>query len=246
MARPRAALRCLQGAILVVFAYLCTGELLPFPALKAGRQHLLRDWAVQQVVLLATLSCLTVLAASCRGGSAADPRRTAAATLLGINGVPLLCTLAVTHWFAMSDNCPISPEQACDYVAIVLDTVGLVSARLSRLDLGVCLLLAARGESAWLLGASSGWLGYAESIPLHRTAGWLCAAQSALHSVCYVLFYVATGGLTSLWPKILPTASADGKLNRLGLVNFLGVLAFLLAAPLAVPAWPPLRRRAYR
>ena len=55
-------LRGLQAATALVFLYLCAGELLPMPAIKASR--LLDGWAVQEVVAIALLSCLTVLLAS--------------------------------------------------------------------------------------------------------------------------------------------------------------------------------------
>ena len=218
----RGATRSLRLATIVVFAYLCAGELLPLPAIRSSK--LLQAWAVQQVVLLAVLSCLAVLAStSCAGSSvstmgcnkieaacgnfidAAVCNRLEAAWLLALlNTVPIVAALVTTHWVLLSDNCPVEPGMECDYLAIVLDVVGLVSARLARLDLGISLLLAAHGESSWLLGATGGQLGYSEAIPLHRSAGWWCAAHSALHSLSYLAFYFAVGGLPSLWRYCFP------------------------------------------
>ena len=58
----RASLRCLQAATALVFAYLCVGELLPAPAWKVVPQRILQHYQRQQVILLALLSCLAVLA----------------------------------------------------------------------------------------------------------------------------------------------------------------------------------------
>ena len=76
------------------------------------------------------------------------------------------------------------------------------------------------------------------------TSRW-CAGQSALHSISYLLFYLATGGLHSLWFDCFPAPLPDGQLNRLGLVNFLGLLAFVVLLALVLPAWPQLRRQCY-
>ena len=169
-------LGCLQGTTILTIAYLCAGELLPVPVIKGSK--LLQGWAVQQVVLLAVLSCLAVLASaswSCSGGRGCSPGGpvTAATLLAVLNVVAVLAAVVATPWFMISENCPVAPDEGgCPYLAIVLDAVGLISARLARLDLGICLLLATRGEGAWLLGATGGVLGYAEAISLHRAAGW--------------------------------------------------------------------------
>ena len=237
---------CLRGAIYVTFAYLCVGELLPLPAIKASRP-LLQDWAAQQVVLLMVISSLCVLLASTSstGGCSYISPEAAARLLATLNVAPIMAAVAATHWFPMSDNCPVAPGEDCDQLGFALDAVGLVSARLARLDLVICLLLAARGGSSWLFGATNGYLGYAEAIPLHRVAGWWCAGQSVLHSVAYLLFYPESGGLRSLWRDCFPTPLPEGKLNRLGLVNGLGALALLVVFALVLPALPPLRRRCY-
>lgn len=242
----------LHGAATLTFAYLCAGELLPLPARNAmlprSGYHV---WAAQQVVLLMALSILAVLLVGCSGGggsysSVREYRQIASASqlLAALNVVPLVAAVGVTPWFTQSDNCPVAPGIDCDYLGTVLDVVGLGTARLSRLDLGICLLLAARGDSS-LLGATDGRVGYAEAIPLHRTAGWWCAGQSALHSVAYLLFYLETGGFTSVWLYCFPAPLPNGKLNRLGLVNFLGLVACVALLVLVLPARPQFRHRCY-
>lgn len=212
-ARSAPGYRALQAAVVLTTLYLCAGELLPQPLMS---HEFKRTWAKQQVLLLMTLSGLLVLLSmgcSELGGALvrSDPIASASQLLAVLNVVPLVAAAGVTPWFMESDNCPTAPDHDCDYLAILLDVVGLISSRLARLDLGVSLLLAARGDAAWLLGATGGWLGYAEAVPLHRTAGWWCAAQSALHSVAYLLFYVETGGLLSLWRECFPVALPSGQ-----------------------------------
>ena len=147
---------------------------------------------------------------------------------------------------ARYDGAPNGTAAGCDGLATGLDVVGLASARLARLDLGICLLLATRGNSAWLCRATGGWLGLPEAVPLHRTAGWWCAGQSALHSAAYLTFYPWTGGLSSLWLNCFPAATpGPNTMNRLGLVNFFGVVAMLAMLALFLPAVPQLRQRGY-
>ena len=139
----------------------------------------------------------------------------------------------MTLWFPQSDSARPNSSGPCDTLAILMDTIGLVSARLARLNLGISLVLSSRGVSSWVLGASASQLGVAESIPLHRVAGWWCVFQSVLHSVSYFLFYLETGGATSLWLNCFPATYDDATLmranltrvdyplNTMGLVNFL-------------------------
>ena len=242
----RGVLCCLRGVTILTLAYLCAGELLPLPIIKASK--LLQDWDVQEVLLLAVFSCLAALLASTSSSaSGCSPVQPMSVTVLlaTLNCVPMSAAIVALHWFSLSDNCPVTPEKACTILGTVLDVVGLVSARLARLDLGICLLLATRGESAWLLGVTGDWLGYAEAIPLHQTAGRWCAGQSALHSVAYLLFYLEADGLASLWLNCLPAPLPNGKLNRLGLVNFLGLLALAVLLVLMLSAIPQFRRRCY-
>tara|TARA_B110001452_G_C15228428_1_gene425708 strand:- start:346 stop:2553 length:2208 start_codon:yes stop_codon:yes gene_type:complete len=243
--------RALHAAATLTFAYLCAGELLPLPARKAWLpRSAYHEWAQQQVVLLMALSVLAVLLMGCSGGGGGgcspvrEDRASAAQLLAALNVLPLVAAVGVTPWVTLSDNCPVAPGIDCDYLGTVLDVVGLCTARISRLDLGICVLLAARCDS-WLLGATDGKLGYAEAIPLHRTAGWWCAGQSALHSIAYLLFYLETGGFNSVWLYCFPAPLPSGKLNRLGLVNFLGLVACVALLVLVLPARPQFRHRCY-
>ena len=117
MNRGLVPLRCLQAATILVFAYLCVGELLPLPAAKASR--MLQGWAVQIVVALALLSCLTVLLGSVAGcgtggtcALASDGPALAASLLAVLNTVPVVVALATSCWIARSDNCPVKPGSA--------------------------------------------------------------------------------------------------------------------------------------
>ena len=161
-----------------------------------------------------------------------------------MNTVPVIAAVVTTNWFPMSSSCSPPPGNNCHYSSILFDTVGLVTARLARLNLGLCLLFATRGESAWLFEMTGGLLGFTEAIPIHRTAGWWCAGQSVLHSVAYVLFYIQEAGLRTLWRNCFPVPSL-GKLNRLGLVNMFGLLACFSCLGLVLSAIPSVRRARY-
>ena len=258
--------RLLQAATIAVFAYLCVGEFLPQSLTSAGTNFSGQEWARQEVLLLAALSFLVVALAStssgrgCSGCSgrgfepgAGGTPSTAFALLAVLNIVPIVVVLGSTLWISRSDNCPASAydgapsekETNCNYLATLLDVVGLMSARLARFDLGVSLILATRGDSGWLLRATGGWLGLPEAVPIHRVAGWWCVGQSALHSSAYLVFYLLTGGLKSLWFNCFPVALPSGGMNRLGLVNFFGVVAVVAMLPLVLPSLPYLRRRSY-
>jgi hypothetical protein len=247
MSRLCAAL--LRLAFAVAFAYLYAGEVLPPMLLPPpARAAWFSNWATKQVVLVGTLSTLAVLLGSSIGAGGGGGGRISCAAaasanslLVALNVVPIVA--AVAHWMVVPGWLCVE-EATCGAATNVLDSVGLLSARLARLDLGTSLLLAARGESSWLIRAN-GRLGYAEAIPLHRLAGWWCAVQSALHGVAYLLFYVESGGLASLWRNCFPAPLPGGELNRLGLVNGLGLLALLALLVLALPACPAFRRRLY-
>ena len=231
-----------QGLTVLTFLYLCAGELLPLPVRQAS--PLLQNWAVQQVRLLATLSCLIMLLGWSGGGCIPGDRW----LLPMLNIIPVVAVLVATRWSALSNNCPPSEyavDEGCDYAAVLLDVIGVITARLARLDLGLSLLFVAK-ELPLVLAATEERLGYAEAVPVHRSAGWWCAGQSAVHSVAYLLFYLRVSGLAGLWLYCLPTPLADSsQINSLGLVNGLGVLAFIVLLPLVVPAWPHVRRRCY-
>ena len=253
MWRRPTELRCLQGAAILVSAYLCAGELLPLPVIKAS-PVLSRGWYAQQVVLLAALSCLVVLlgSAGCHDGSSSSlsigcaPPPTSSAPLLlaALNVIPVIAAVAATFWFALSDNCPLAyPPSNCDRFGVVgrrwphLRAAGAARPR--------CVPAAGHARRGLLaVCRQPRRLGYHEAVPLHRSVGW-CAAQSAIHTAAYVLFYLHTGGARGLWLNVFPARLPSGELNRLGLVNFLGLLASLAMAALVLPALPRLRHRYY-
>lgn len=231
----------------LLFVHLCVGEVAPLPVRR--RLPHLQHWALQQIVILSGLPCLLVLIAnmSSRHANASSHIgvlvQLASPLLSAVNCLGLLAAMITTAWITEASNCPI--EEECSYLASLLDSIGLVSARLARLDLAACLQLAVRGDAAWLLQASGGWLGYAEGMPLHRLAGWWCIGQSTLHSISYLFFYFETGGWRSLWRDCLPVPLETGEINRLGLVNGFGILALLALIPLAVSALPRVRQFSY-
>ena len=119
-----------------------------------------------------------------------------------------------------------------------------MTARLARLNLGLCLLFVTRGESAWLFEMTGGSLGFTEAIPIHRVAGWWCAGQictpcSCLHPVLY-----SRGWMADVVEELLPGAFI-GKLNRLGPVNMFGLLACLFCLVLGLSAMPSVRHLRY-
>lgn len=238
-----------QVSIVLTFLHACAGELLPLPVRQGS--VLYQNWPLQQVALLIALSSLIVLLGCSGGGCIPNWMPNASWTLAALNVLPVLATLLATGFDAASNNCPPSEwavDEGCDYAARLMDVVGQLTARIARLDLGLSMLLIGR-DPAWLLRASGGHLGYAEAVPIHRTAGWWCAGQSALHSVAYLLFYLQVDGWAGLWHYCFPTVaylSDSTSINSLGLVNFFGVVAFIALIPLAIPAWPPLRRRVYQ
>ena len=245
----RCALRSLRVTTAVVFGYLCAGELLPLPVLKASHR-VLKGWQRQQVILLSVLSCFPLLLsrASRKIGysyTGRDSNISALWIFAAVNIIPIMAAAVTTHWLLLSDNCPLFLEKDCKYMSTLLDVIGLVTSRLARLNLGISLLLAARGKSTWLFGMTGGLLGFSETIPLHRAAGWWCVAQSAIHSIAYVSFYLHEGGMQSLRDYCFPVPLPD-KLNRLGLVNMFGLLGCLAALAIALPALPWVRCRYYQ
>ena len=238
-------LACLQWATVLVFAYMCAGEIMPcMPGVARASRRLLPDWAVQQLLLIAIVSCLAVLLTSTSAKRHGGGLTAAKLLLKSLNLVPVAAAVLTTYSFPLSDICPFAEASgSCDYLDVVLNAVGLVSARLARLNLGISLVLATRGGSSLMFGATG--LGFPEAIPLHWEAGWWCAGHTALHSVSYVLFYLHEGGLSSLWLNCLPTPLPDNALNTLGLVNGLGLLAFIFSLALVVPAMPWIRQHYY-
>ena len=93
----------MQCATLLVFTYLCAGELLPLPATRA----IADSWDVQQLVLLALLSCLMV-AMSVTTPSGVGGRGSpisAASLLVGLNVIPTVAAALTTHWVPLSWLC---------------------------------------------------------------------------------------------------------------------------------------------
>ena len=260
MVTSRFAFECLHGASILVFAYLCAGELLPctvpldhLPAPMARAiMRLLADWDVQQVIILSLLSGLAMLMFTIAsfGGwwpGAREPRRHIRQSLLlgALNLVPIMAAFVTMCWYFLSGNCPdrTSDQKACAYQGLSINTVGIVSGRLARIDLGICLLASARGDWSLMFGATG--LGFSEAMPLHRLAGFWCAGQSALHSVAFLLYYLHTNGLQLMWLNCFPLPRPDSTLNALGLVNGLGILAFLGLLALISLAIPCVRQRYY-
>ncbi|KAL3893986.1 MAG: hypothetical protein SGPRY_013937, partial [Prymnesium sp.] len=237
----------LNTLTVLLFVHLCFGEVAP-QSVRRRLPHL-QHWSLQQIVLLSGLSCLLVLIANLHSQHANASNlvvvlvRLASPVLSAVNCLALLAALIATAWSTKWSNCPMQEE--CNHLPSLLDSIGLVSARLARLDLAACLQLAVRGDAAWLLQASDGWLGYAEGMPLHRLAGWWCIGQSTLHSISYLLYYFETGGWLSLWRNCLPVPLENDKINRRGLINGFGILALLALIPLAVSAFPRVRQCSY-
>jgi hypothetical protein len=164
-----------EVATVVVFVYLCAGELLPAIFWKGKdvpkpfeRIFDRETWALQQSVLLALISCLIVFLGCCSGSRCPPGGGTGmffSYSLAMLNIVPNVLAALVTY----NDTCGVDHwYEGCDHLSILFDSVGLVAAKLYRLDLGILMLLAARGHSAWLFGATGGRRGYAEALALLR------------------------------------------------------------------------------
>ena len=239
MMQSHCVLRALRWTTAAVFAYLCAGELLPLPLQLLG----VRDWQTQQVVLLTILTLLPVLNGrvgrntGCSPSFCCDSIVSAMHLLSLLNTVPIAMAAIATPWALSPDGCP---REKCGYLSVILDSIGIVTARLARLDLGICLLHVSREKYALVPEMTNGSIGYTEAIPLHRAAGWWCAGQSALHSVAYIMYYLNKGGPWKIWTYCFPVPSPGG-FNRLGLVNMFGVIALLAGAMLALAALPWVR-----
>ena len=113
---PACTQACLQGATVLVFAYLCVGEVMPcLPGVAKAGGRLLALWAVQQLLLIAGLSCLAVLLASKSGrwpGARGHDGSQAAAKLLlkSLNVVPVMVAVPMTYCFSLS--APISQKSS--------------------------------------------------------------------------------------------------------------------------------------
>ena len=219
-----------------------------------------------QVVLLALLCVFAVLLGVVGGtgagwvmpqgvvGCGGSYLSTADVWLIALNILPPAAWAIASYWTntggGESSSSSATNGSNTRFLRIV-DGIGVVTARLARLDLAVSILLSSRGQSTWLNLATSGWLGLPETMSLHRSSGWWCVAQSAVHSISYLLFYYLEGGIESVWFNCFPVADPRpggcGEINRLGLVNFLGLVAFAAAMVpfLVVPALPWFRSSGY-
>ena len=137
-------LRALRWTTAAVFAYLCAGELLPLPFQLLD----VRDWQTQQVVMLTILTSLAVLigrVGRCTGYSSSfhcDCIVGALHLLTLFNTVPIvIAAIAATPLALSPDGCP---RKECGCLSAILDSIGIVTARLARLDLGICLLHVSR------------------------------------------------------------------------------------------------------
>jgi hypothetical protein len=108
-------------------------------------------------------------------------------------------------------------------VIAIIDSIGIVTARLARLNLSITILLSSRGHSTWLNQATAGRLDLPETMSLHRTSGSWCIIQSIAHSMCYLIFYYLEGGFKSIWFSCFLVADPRPEGSGLGLVNFLGM-----------------------
>lgn len=243
------AARSLTVVTGLVFAYLCLGELLPLQALQRV-DWLERSWLKHQIVLLSVLSTLSVMLANFHNAASAsrliNHAPSADELLLAINLVPIIAAVGAAIIVLLSQPCVREASDGavhCDSLGIFLDSVGYISARLARLDLGISLLLvSSHSESGWLFGATGGLLAYPEAVLVHRTAGWWCAGQSMLHSSAYLGYYLHTH---SVWTDCFPVALPANEMNRIGLINFFGVCAFLILLVQVLLAIPWLRKGCY-
>ena len=147
----RCTMRSLQAATMLIFAYLCVGELLPLGVSRKGKRRVLHDWQRQRVILLSFLSCLPLLLGRVgrRIGYFSGESNSSYVSLLwlfaAMNTVPVTAAVVATHWFPISSSCLLPPENNCQYLSILFDTIGLVTARLARLNLGLSSFCYTRG-----------------------------------------------------------------------------------------------------
>ena len=237
----------LQAAILISTAYLIAIELTPPPSFRSSEPETLVILNMILSVLAAALA--VVFESSPHNGGLKRPfamiarKVTSKQCVAFLNIAPVCLWITVVSINLLSSDCSANSSfadngEACQSWTVLLDSVGLVTCRLARLDMGLCLLLAARG---WLYGVTGGQLAYPEGMPMHRVVGWWVIVQSSLHSLSYLIFYLAESGwsgvLRNCFPALLP--------NTLGLVNFFGVVAFVVLIPLALFSLPYVRHRWY-
>jgi hypothetical protein len=248
---------CLLIAGAIVLAYMCVGEFLPPPLAKKNPDYYGYDeWQAQQIVLLMLLSIVLVLLGSTDGVGAFwfvpgvyGHSSVSDRLVVALNLIPLAIWMVAIPWDSCKaypfDGAPAESAVDCDLVALLADAISLVSARLARFNLGISLLLCNRAKSSWLNRATKGWLGLPETIALHRATGWWCVIQGAIHAIAQLFFYAWTVGTYSIWFNFFPVSLPNAKMNRLGLINFFGIVVFVTSFFLMVPAWPCFRSKKY-
>jgi len=127
-----------------------------------------------------------------------------------------------------------------------LAVLGIITGRAAAVCSGLLLLAVSRRAVKVSLDGS----GYADLVPPHRAAGWWCVAMIMIHSLAFFLYYWLEGGLERLLHACLPLArlgcrGSEHCLNRLGLVNFLGVIGTLAAVVLGPFSAQRVRRASY-
>ena len=268
----------LRWALFLIFTSFYLTEIAPLPLSKL----VLPGSDLRQVFLLIAMCSLTVSVAlvyyGCRPSrfNLITTKRLRLDYLIALLSiVPIPIWVATTLTFLLQGDCPgtrfVQSNNNCsnrwaitfdfddNYWSVLCDTFGLVTARLARLNFGLCILLAACGKWPWLHGATAGRIGYPNGMPLHRIAGYWCFGLSVAHSLTYFAFYYIRGGWLGIWQKCLPTAVATvtvanatggeakpyGMFNRIGLINGFGVFALGALLMTLVPALPYIRQRWY-
>ena len=150
----------------VLGAYLYLLEALPLEALPSPLSHFMRSSGqTQELILLISLSTIVVLSLNNRGqerrkfGAQPPGHAMVASAVAALNILPIILAVLFAVLDTKSKNCS-NEGIRCERFAIILDRIGLASARLARLNLALSLLLIDSGESAWLRGFLSSRLGY--------------------------------------------------------------------------------------
>ena len=286
---------CLQALTALALTCLCVVELLPPPAVGAlgcyDKQRfcylIVRASDQRQTILLAVVSTLMALLATCYYADfpssstlSLAPKISTNVTIATFNIIPVVIWVLTAGVLILQGDCAhthvTDPGENCEYYwSVILDTFGVVTARLGRLDFALSMLLAVRSKWPWLLGVSSGWLGYPESMPIHRVVGWWCLGQSAAHSIIYFFFYLNRGGWLDVWTNMFPVPLTPGVANTSSISdlnftgrdsnvtasdsacgfkrhcsitrgNFLGLVSFAFALVVLVSALPCFRKKCYQ
>ena len=235
---------CILYVSYAAFLYLCLCEVTP-REVSRNSTWLMVHWEQQQLLIICG-TCIAVVILCRLDCPAPKPILHVERLLFALNTVPLASSAVCAAACAASSECGYDGTEG-SLLSAVLDSLGITTARLARLQLGLSLLLiGGQSDGAWVFGATGGVLAYPEAIPLHRVAGWWCAFQSAFHSFLYVCFYLEKGGFQRLVRDCAPIPpTRNGELNRLGLINGFGVLAMLALMLLTLLALPRVRKQCY-